>query len=208
MIQQDYISKSLSLLSIALLLFLSTFGADIMLKAVFIVTIILSSYYLSRNFGLHGEDADITDVEFRESVKWSVFSLVTILILNIFVPRLPLGIMQSASALTPDSQRIVIIQLGLLIAVAEEQFFRAFGTGFLVEKFGAPAGVTLSGFVFGIYHSAVYAPPTGDWFSIFLSPSMIIVSGAGIILALAAYRTQRVSTTMSPHILNNLLAAI
>jgi membrane protease YdiL (CAAX protease family) len=118
--------------------------------------------------------------------------------LNFFVPQLPLGILESLETVPAESRQLVSIQLSLLIAIAEEQFFRGFITNLLTVKTGF-FGVILSGIFFSVYHLAVY----GTSYS-----SLFIVMGGGIILAYAAYKTRRVSTVMAPHLLNNLASVV
>ncbi len=199
MIQQDYISKSLSLLAVCLLIFLSTFGSDILVRAVFMVVMILSSWALSAKFKIDVDDPSLDRAEGKQMVMWAVISFFVIMFLNSIVPKLPLGL-QTLQAIPIDSRVMVATMLAMLIAIAEEQFFRGLITNLLVSKLGSawPLAILMSGAFFAIYHFAVYGTSASN---------LIIVAGSGMVLSLAAYKTRRVSTTMGPHLANNFLSS-
>jgi hypothetical protein len=83
---------------------------------------------------------------------------------------------------------------GVLMAVAEEQFFRGFLTSFFVSKTNGMIGCVMSAGVFGIFHLAVY----GTAFS-----ALTYVFLAGLVLSFVAQKTGMLSPVMVAHVINN-----
>jgi membrane protease YdiL (CAAX protease family) len=190
MIRQDYLSLSLTALAVALLLYLSTFGTELLTKGVFITVIALAGLVLSRVFKVEGYDEDISASEGKQILMYVALSLAAIFAVNILVPQVTRTYL-SVSPITAAQS------LAVMIAVAEEQFFRGFFLNLFISKVGEVAGAILSSAVFMLYHFAVYGTnPT----------NLIIVFGGGLALAYAAIKTRRVSTPMIAHVVNNFLA--
>jgi len=112
LVRQDSISYGLSALSVILLLFLATFGKDILILATFVVTIIIASLVISEKFGIQPEDTDISDAESKEILLWSFGSFIAIYLLNIFAEALPLS--QLSELLAGESVQSATIILSTL----------------------------------------------------------------------------------------------
>ena len=192
-IKHDTISIAFSIIAIMLLIFLSTFGADLMLRAGFSVLLILSGLALSRMTGNLEIDDDIDPSEGISIMKWFMISVGIIVMLAMYVPKIPL----SLDNLSSTELLLVPRMFAVLMAISEEIFFRGFVTNFFITKFSLSFGILASGVFFGIYHLAVY----GTEMSI-----MMYVVGAGLILSYVAVKTGRTSTTMLAHVLVNAIS--
>ncbi len=191
-IRQDSLSKILIIISVSLLLFMSTFNVELLTKSLFAVSLILGGLTLSLVTKEYAEDNNIDLGERNQIFIYSIIALGTVLFLSTIVPAIPLVEL----AQIPFS---IIVLFGLLIAVAEEVFFRGFLLNFLIGKAGNIFGIFGSALIFAIYHLNVYGT----------SPqNLIFVFGAGIILGFIAFRSRRVSTVMIAHIMNNLFAIL
>ena len=191
-IRQDSLSKILIIISVSLLLFMSTFNVELLTKSLFAVSLILGGLTLSLVTKEYAEDNNIDLGERNQIFIYSIIALGTVLFLSTIVPAIHLVEL----AQIPFS---IIVLFGLLIAVAEEVFFRGFLLNFLIGKAGNIFGIFGSALIFAIYHLNVYGT----------SPqNLIFVFGAGIILGFIAFRSRRVSTVMIAHIMNNLFAIL
>ena len=192
-IRQDPVSKGLTVIAVAELMFLSTYGADLMLRSLFAALLAIGGLVLMLFTGNLTEDPSIDGMETRSMLTWIVVSLGVIVMLAFSTPRLPLDTGQ----MTTFELAVVPRMFGVLIAVSEEQFFRGFMTNYFVQRTNFMGGVLLSGVAFGLYHLAVYGT----------NPAlMLYVMGAGIVLSYVALRTGRVSTTMIAHVAVNMFA--
>jgi len=91
------------------------------------------------------------------------------------------------------------VLFGVLMAVAEEQFFRGAVTSFLLNYTVPVLAVLGSAAIFTVYHLAVYGTNLS---------AMVYVFAGGTVLAWVAYRTQRLSPSMTAHVINNILAGV
>ena len=196
MIKQDVISITLTSLAVMMLLFLSTFGQDLMLRSVFAVSLIVAGVVLARMTKTYDEDDDVSWMDLKYTFQYVVMSLGVIMLLSMVVPKISLSI--DTSQLSSSDLFLVPKMFGVLIAVSEETFFRLYATNYFILKSGSLSlGLISSGLLFGVYHLAVYGT----------NPNlMIYVTGAGILLSYVAFKTQRVSTTMIAHVIINALA--
>jgi len=201
-IRQDNVSIALTVLAASQLLFLGTFGPAVVGVAVFILAIMLVGLVLAMWLGMAERDEHIDARERWDLLVWTMVGLATIGLLNIlqlFKPA-PATILSIAlSNVAEDARMLVSRMLGILVAVAEEQFFRGALTNLFIRSVGVAGAIVLSGGIFGIYHLAVYGSQP---------VTMVIVAAAGSILALTAVRTGRVSTPMLAHVANNVVAGI
>ena len=194
-LREDPISYGLVAISISLLIYLTTFGGLLAQDSLIAVIIILSSFALMR-WGGFFEQAPYVSVTREKSYMYYVaIALATFLLLNIFVPSIPLGIEQ----LDVASSFYVSAAFGVLMAVAEEQFFRGFFLNFCLIKIRLPPTLAfvVNGIFFGTYHLAVYGGSTS---------SIMIVAGAGMIMSYVDYKTGSVTPSTLAHIANNILA--
>ena len=83
---------------------------------------------------------------------------------------------------------------GVLMAIAEEPFFRGFLTNLFLTKLPTFVALIMSAGIFGLYHMKVYGTSPQA-----LSFALI----GGLVLAYVAYKTQRITSGLFAHILNN-----
>lgn len=191
-IQQDSISIAFSVLAASLLIFLSTFGPDLMLRSLFAFSLLIGGLFLSRIIKSYKEDVDIDTGEGRSMIQYAVIALGVIALVSYTAPKIMLSI--DTSTLSVTDAFMVPRMFGVLIAVSEEAFFRGFATNFFVSRIGSAFGVVASGAFFAIYHASVYGSDVS---------LLLYVFGAGMMLSYVALRTQRVSTTMISHVVIN-----
>lgn len=209
-IRHDAISLGLTLIASSLLIFLAPLGKDIALFAVVALVLNLAAITLSERLKVGGVDPRVTRSEVYEMPGWIAFCLVIFVLLAVVITPLP---KVSFSALTywlsifgvgysfATTSLAVSRMLGLLIAVSEENFFRALFANLFMKSFGVWLGIGVSGIVFGLFHIPAYLDPaTGlvEWNTIFL------IMMAGMALTYAAVKTRRVSTPAIAHVINNL----
>ena len=202
MIKQDGVSIALTVLAASQLLFLGTFGQAVVGVAVFVLAIMLVGIVLGMWLGLADRDERIDPVETREMLTWSVVGLAVIGVLNLlqlFKPAAGTILSTALLNVAEDARMLVSRMLGVLVAVAEEQFFRGALTNLFIRSVGVAGSIILSGAVFGVYHLAVYGSQP---------ITMAVVAGAGSVLAYTAVRTGRVSTPMIAHVANNVVAGL
>ncbi|MEM4273960.1 MAG: type II CAAX endopeptidase family protein [Candidatus Caldarchaeum sp.] len=202
MIRQDGVSIALTVVAASQLIFLGTFGTQIVTVTVFILAIMMVGLVLSMWLGYSERDESIDSEEREQLLVWSIVALATIgalNLLNLFKPAAGTILSIALGNVAAEARALVSRMLGVLIAVAEEQFFRGALTNMFIRTVGQAASMVLSGIIFAVYHLAVYgSQPT----------TMLIIAGAGTILAFTAIRTGRVSTPMIAHVVNNVLAGI
>jgi len=201
-IKQDSVSIALTVLAASQLLFLGTFGAAVVGVAVFVLAIMLVGIVMAMWLGFSERDESIDPVERRDLLVWSMVGLATIGLLNLlqlFKPAAGTILSIALANVAEDARMLVSRMLGILVAVAEEQFFRGALTNLFIRTVGVAAAIPLSGVIFGVYHLAVYGSQP---------ITMLIVAGAGSILAFTAVRTGRVSTPMLAHVANNVVAGL
>ena len=103
------------------------------------------------------------------------------------------------ASIAPEGLSVMDARLfAVMMAVAEETFFRGFLMSWFMRQFSnIPLAIMLQALVFGIYHMAVYgSTPT----------LMLYVIIAGGILGFIAWRTNRLSTSILTHAAINFLA--
>jgi len=92
------------------------------------------------------------------------------------------------------------ISFTVLMAIAEEQFFRGFITDMFLTNFKySMLALGGSAFVFMFYHYARYGTDPN---------SMLYVFAGGFILNWVAYKSRRISPCMLAHIINNVVAVV
>ena len=88
----------------------------------------------------------------------------------------------------------------VLIAIAEEQFFRGFITDYLLATVSQPY-LALGGAaaIFGVFHLAVYHTSVN---------SLLYVFVGGFILSWVAYKSRRLSPGIVAHVINNIWSVL
>lgn len=204
-IAQDGFSKFLTYTSSSELLFIATFGGEILLISLLAVAIMYVGLNNQRLF-FRGQipERPINEVRGRNYFAYAAVGIMSFFMLTRFVPVLPSYARQFLQSPTfstvPLQTQFVVGQLFvLLIAVSEEQFFRGFWANVFTQKLGRFAGVLFSGVFFGGYHVAVYG---GNIF-----PNIVIVSGAGMILTHICLQTGSLTPALLGHVINNAFAS-
>jgi len=187
LVEQDGISITLTILAVAIFLYSATFTDELMLRSTFVVVMALSGFVLSIVVKQYGADESLSEVEVKQMALWTAVSFVAIIFLNQFARTIPFAV---------TDEPVTRKSFAVLIAVAEENFFRGFITPFVASKVGMLPGSVLAGAIFGIYHFAVYGSVD----------VLLIVFGSGIILSYVALRTRRLSPPMLAHVINNYLS--
>lgn len=190
-IKQDPISLVASAIAITELIFLSVFTGDLQIDSIIAAMILISGLVMQRYFKVDEQEG--IDSKGRQNIfVYTSVAVVIFFVLNIYVPKLPLSVLPALVA----SGYLATKMFELLIAVAEEQFFRGFLANLLITKTNAGIGILMDGIIFTVYHLAVYGSSASD---------LGIIFGAGITLAFIDWKTGRVSPSILAHVINNLL---
>lgn len=189
-IKQDPISLIASAIAITELVFLSVFPGDLQIDSIIAAMILISGLVMQRYFKIDAQEG-LPEKAQSGVFMYSAVAVVIFYILNLYVPKLPLSVESViGNAVIPDKM------FELLIAVAEEQFFRGFLANLLITRTNAGLGILMDALIFMVYHFAVYGNSPSD---------LGIIFGAGLTLAFIDYRTGRVSPSIIAHVINNLL---
>ena len=190
-IKHDPISLVASAIAITELVFLSVFPGDLQTDSILAALILISGLVMQRYFHIDAQEG-LPESAQKNVFVYSAVAVVIFFVLNIYVPKLPL----SVAPIISQSGVVPAKMFELLIAVAEEQFFRGFLANLLITRTTASLGIFMDGAIFSIYHFAVYGTSGTD---------LAIVFGAGITLSFIDWRTGRVSPSIIAHVINNLL---
>jgi membrane protease YdiL (CAAX protease family) len=191
MIEQDLVSQFLSIVSLLIIVYLSTFqpSSIILFPAILLIAGIVMQFYLLKRYEM---DWTLESEEAHNIVYYTLFGLIIIAIGSIISPRIMIPKL--------DVTGYDAILYSIMIAVAEEQFFRGALLNFFLQStpaFGSMLAIIASAFIFMVYHFAVYRTSYNN---------LLYVLIAGIALAYIDYQAQRVSPSMIAHIINNILA--
>lgn len=192
MIRQDPISKGLTIIGLLIPVFISTFELTLytLFPSFLLIAGIVGQRYVLKKIE---EDPTIDVGEFSDIMFWTFTALAVIFASSLVIPYFNFPSSIETETLDIMSLRLFVV----LMAIAEEQFFRGFLTNFFLVKLPPAFAVLASGSIFAIYHFGVY----GTSFDL-----IGYVWIAGTILSYIAVKTQRLSPCMLAHIVNNLLA--
>jgi membrane protease YdiL (CAAX protease family) len=182
----------LTALSIFIILYLSTYQQStiILFPAILLIAGIVMQIYFMQKL----EYVDSIIEQSQNIAFYTLMALAVIAVGSIIVP---------AIANLPQLSKMEItgmdaILYSILIAIAEEQFFRGALTNLLLMFSRSEfASIIASAAVFSVYHLAVYKT---DWTAI----SFVFVGG--IALAWVSVRSGRLSPAMLAHVINNVLS--
>jgi membrane protease YdiL (CAAX protease family) len=205
MIRQDPLSKFLTLFAISELAIMAIIGGDLLQPTIVAVVLLISGFLFSDKFAKLKEDEEIDSGELIQTGVYVVLAIAVFAFLNFAVPNFGLGALLSnvfklSNIITLSAAPASFFALKLynvLIAISEEQFFRALFGNVFVSRLGSVMGSFVNGFWFMLFHIPRYANNLN---------ALVIVLFAGMILTFIDLRTERVSTSMIAHIINNLLA--
>lgn len=172
--------------------YLATFdlGIVVLFPVILLITGISLQMYVGRKVD---EDERIDRKEAGDILMYVVVCLAVIAVTSFFTSALP-NMVSELSFTTTDT-----VMYSVLMAVAEEHFFRGAVTGFLLKVTVPSVAILGSGAIFGVYHLAVYGTDPS---------SMIYVMVAGMVLSWAAYRTKRLSPGILAHVANNIMSTV
>ena len=191
MIRQDTISRTLIILAIMITIYLSTFETTtiVLFPAILLITGLIMEFYLEKK-------REVTDHITEKSTIKSVGYYTVLALFGIFLAGYAIEKFRPPMELTGYDALLY----SMLIAVAEEQFFRGFITDWLLSKIAQPHMALLaSALIFTIYHFARYGTKP---------EALLYAFAGGFILSWVAYKSRRLSPCMLAHILNNAIAVI
>lgn len=199
-VRQDAISKFFTYLSTSELLAVATFGGQLLLISLLAIAIALVGLENQRLlFKGQIPEQPVNAVRATNYLGYAAAGVSVFFGMALFVPLLPTFARQFLQSPTlsaiPLNVAFGVSQLFvLLIAVAEEQFFRGFIVNF-AGKLGGIGAALISAISFGAYHIAAYG---GEIF-----PTIFIVGGAGFVLATIDIRTGSITPSLLGHVINN-----
>lgn len=193
-VKDDNISILFTIITAAELVFGTLFlnstleESTVLATIIFVVGIVMQFTFLKFDPSAYPDDSK----KRVQILTWTIFDLVIFYGVNLTVSKIPQSIEPTMFSSVPFTAQQEFL---ILIAVAEERFFRGFILNAFV-KYAKNTGIAIAGeaFLFAIYHSYVYGGELN---------SFIIVLTAGIIISTGDIRTGRISTGMLSHILNN-----
>jgi membrane protease YdiL (CAAX protease family) len=199
MIKPDVLSNSMSILAVLIAVYLSTFnlGLQILFPAILLVSGLAMQIYLLRGFKPAEPDEPIpyTRVLTGTLIAFLGFALTGLAVAattslrgNLFV-------------ITPMQLTGYNAMLhAILMAVAEEQFFRGAVSNYfyLLSKNTLIASLASAG-IFAVYHLAVYGLAFDALTYVFIG---------GFLLAYVGFYVGRLSAPMLAHVLNNVMAVM
>lgn len=192
MIRADSLTYAYTITAAMVAIYMSTFelGLLILFPVILLTTGIVLQIYFNKKVQVD-VDTDINDM--KEIMFYSIICLAAITATSFFVSVLP--------QMVPKMQLTGFdtVLFGILMAVAEEQFFRGALLSFMLNFTIVPIAILGNAAVFMVYHLAVYGTNIA---------TMAYVFAGGAIFAFVAYRTRRLSPCMTAHIINNILAVI
>ena len=178
-----------------IVLYLSTYQttAVILFPAILLITGIVLQFFLLRK-------VEVVDSVFEEKTAqniayYTLVGLAGIGLGSLISPALAKAIPIQKMQLTGMDALLYSV----LIAVAEEQFFRGAITGFLLVSLPPSPAILGSAAVFTVYHLAVYGTEAS---------ALIYVFVGGAVLSFVAYRSGRLSPSILAHVINNMLTFV
>jgi membrane protease YdiL (CAAX protease family) len=188
MISHDSLSQILTALACFITIYLATFETTVVVlfPALLLITGIVLQFYLVRK-------VEVVDSLAENAGNIGFYTLIA------------LAGIALASFVAPAVSRLPRMELtgvdamlyAILIAVAEEQFFRGAILNFLLTLTNSTVAIFSSAAIFMVYHFAVYGTSTSN---------LVYVLVGGLALAWAAYRSRRLSPSILAHVTNNILA--
>jgi len=178
-----------------IVLYLSTYQttAVILFPAILLITGIVLQFFLLRK-------VEVVDSVFEEKTAqniayYTLVGLAGIGLGSLISPALAKAIPIQKMQLTGMDALLYSV----LIAVAEEQFFRGAITNFLLVSLPPSPAILGSAAVFTIYHLSVYGTEAS---------ALIYVFVGGAVLSFVAYRSGRLSPSILAHMINNMLTFV
>jgi membrane protease YdiL (CAAX protease family) len=187
-VAHDSLSQLLTALACFILIYLATFEQSfvILFPAVLLITGIVLQFYLQRRV----EVVDSLAKSAGDIGFYTLIALAGIAIASFTAPAL-------AKLPKMELTGVDAMLYAVLIAVAEEQFFRGAILNFLLTLTNPTLAILSSAAIFMVYHFAVYGT---------ILANLIYVLIGGLVLSWVAYRSGRLSPSILAHVLNNTLS--
>jgi hypothetical protein len=192
MIAQDQISKYISLLGLSIPIYVFLFS-DISIIWLLPFFLIIGGFAIQK-WLLRKQIQDITTTTLKDNgniIFYTIICLATFIFLGLVTPTI-------VKVFNLEITGFDSVLFGIMMAIGEEQFFRAGWTNFLVQTSKSELyGALSSAAIFGVYHFLAY----GD------NPAaLMFVLGAGFTFSFVDLRMNRLSPSLFGHIGNNILA--
>lgn len=188
-VRQDFLSIALTTLGIAVGIFVLLFIQN---EPFFITLIILGIT------GMLLSIAAVKEYDYDEYVSSSEAYMILAYGVSAALVLILLGTVVSLPKVFA-LPRYMNMLAAVLIAAAEEQFFRAGLMNLFLSRFSALVAILTTSFMFGLYHMAVYgSEPT----------AILLTTVGGAVLGFIAVATGRVSTSIVGHMIYNFIAAL
>ncbi len=187
----DTVTVTFTILAVLISIYFATFEQSFI--AIFPAILLISGLVLS--IWVQGRQEPVDGIFTSQSYRIILYTLLALAGLgvgsligqNLFAPKI------LTLTLLPYQAKLY----GVLMAVAEETFFRGFITQYMLLKMHTPTFALLaSGAIFSVYHLAVYGTSMN---------AIFYVLAAGIILSVIVYKTGRLSSCVLAHCINNLI---
>jgi len=191
MTRADGLSYTYTIMATLVAVYLATFelGIAILFPVILLTTGVALQMYFNRKVEAD-DDLDMHDA--GQILFYTIVCLAAISITSFFVSIVPeITSMQLTGFDT--------LLYGVLMAVAEEQFFRGAVLSFFLSVTAPVMAIMGSAAIFTVYHLAVYGTDLATLTYVFVG---------GAVLSWAVYRSRRLSPSMTAHIANNILASV
>jgi len=192
MIKQDSISIMMTIVAVAISLYLATYELGVLILFPLILLfsgLILQILYMRR--------MEYTDHIFEEETSANITYYTMLAFIGILMGSLFANFVRPQFIIGVELSIVSLRLFAALMAICEEQFFRGFFTNFFLKIFNNPyVAAGLSGVVFAIYHFRVYGTSNAFFY--------VIISGFA--LSYVAIKSGRLSPCILAHVINNILA--
>lgn len=193
MIKHDSISKLLIILAVMITVYLTTFTPTVitMFPATLLITGLVMERFLERK--LEYTNHMLSESTFRSVGFYTALALLGMLLTAQIQAHLFKGEIAQIAGYN-------LVLYSILIAIAEEQFFRGFITDWMITTLKHPyLAIVASALIFTVYHLARYGTSMN---------ALTYVFAGGFLLSYVAYKSQRISPCMIAHLINNVWAAM
>ena len=195
MIRQDRISKMLIILAVAIVIYLATFETTTVVMFPFFLLVggVAMEVFLER-----GHKPEVVSFSEEKSSLSQVAFYTVLALFGIFLTGYAVNLVPSLKMLSLTGVNAMLY--GVLMGIAEEQFFRGFITDWFLANMGNVwVALLASAGVFTAYHFARYGTSAN---------ALAYVFFGGLILSWTAWKSRRVSPSMLAHAGNNFISYI
>lgn len=205
MIQQDKISYALIALTFAITIYLATYQTTTII--IFPAILLLIGLVMETRFEKQKE-VDYSSVTKQDVATTGYYTIIALV--GMLAVGYAISITDAIQSIASLSTVFDVLVYSILIAVAEEQFFRAFITDLLLSnsyvknnrwlRIGYPYNaLVISALIFAGYHLARYGTSLN---------SLIYVFAGGFLLSWVAFKVRRLGPSMFAHVANNVVSVL